>query len=408
MEMLEPNCATTIAQYPKNSGGQIRSGNVRHLVSPAFAKAADGQPHLYHSDHGLMKAGFKLKSQLAAPQRSCSSSGTIVVPFSSNGASVDHCGQTPEALRYLPLAVAQLLESTTDLWTEVSCSDDFALVANTEVKQRGTCEAGAQSSSTMRSEDRPPAVEPVQVYGLPKTPEKPVNPAPHHRALAADAANRSDAGCAAVSPARAEELARQRLREPRSWPGAEATQAWPIPSFPPAAKRDFSSTIATFLQQEKENYPAAAKVDFDLDSVCSEASDADDPSVVIVGPTEHAVMPLQFSEVRLPEMGTRNGVLMPLRSGPGKLAFSDIRRLSGHRPEAPLSFGTALHLMHGPTGACRPCMFERWPGRCIKGSLCDFCHLHMRRDPVSKATLSNGSCRSGGGRRRGRGPFSHW
>mmetsp|Transcript_81709 Transcript_81709/g.239875 ORF Transcript_81709/g.239875 Transcript_81709/m.239875 type:complete len:476 (+) Transcript_81709:132-1559(+) len=124
------------------------------------------------------------------------------------------------------------------------------------------------------------------------------------------------------------------------------------------------------------------------DSEDDSASEDGESADVIVGPTELAVQPMKLKDVSLPmQTGLSNNSVLkkPISSSPRCLSISDCLRLANVRPfEAPLSFGSALHLSCGPGHQCRPCMFERWAGRCNKSWLCDFCHLHTvqkaRRD----------------------------
>eukprot|EP00913_Durusdinium_trenchii_P016747 g15741.t1 len=62
------------------------------------------------------------------------------------------------------------------------------------------------------------------------------------------------------------------------------------------------------------------------------------------------------------------------------LVVSDVLRLKAQdRPQLQVcSFGSLLHSCQ-TEAPCRPCMFERVPGRCKKAWLCDFCHLHSGR-----------------------------
>mmetsp|Transcript_86355 Transcript_86355/g.278889 ORF Transcript_86355/g.278889 Transcript_86355/m.278889 type:complete len:379 (-) Transcript_86355:326-1462(-) len=123
----------------------------------------------------------------------------------------------------------------------------------------------------------------------------------------------------------------------------------------------------------------------DVESVWSEASsDNDDEEVsVLVGPTQLSVAPHRLDEfflaAQISDDGeVKSGSSISIRSSPGSLSLGDIVRLSAARSaEAPLSFGSMLHLCNGEGGPCRPCMFERWAGRCNKKWLCDFCHLHV-------------------------------
>uniref|UniRef100_A0A7S4W575 Uncharacterized protein n=1 Tax=Alexandrium monilatum TaxID=311494 RepID=A0A7S4W575_9DINO len=130
--------------------------------------------------------------------------------------------------------------------------------------------------------------------------------------------------------------------------------------------------------------PAA---DSDAESECSAPSEPDESAEIIVGPTNLAVMPLKLEDLCLFRLERHTGTVkrVPLVSNPRRLSLADALRLSHARPEeAPLSFGSTLHLSYGAGQPCRPCMFERWAGRCIKSWLCDFCHLHTtqkaRRD----------------------------
>lgn len=123
-----------------------------------------------------------------------------------------------------------------------------------------------------------------------------------------------------------------------------------------------------------------------------------DQTEIVVGPTHLSVAPMELSEQLLPERchGTPLFRMVPVQSDISNIAFQDIRRLSEARfADAPLSFGSVLHLAHGANAYCRPCMFERWPGRCNKSWLCDFCHLHVRqksrpRGMSSRAEASEG------------------
>jgi len=128
-------------------------------------------------------------------------------------------------------------------------------------------------------------------------------------------------------------------------------------------------------------------VDSDAESECSAPSEPDESAEVVVGPTDLAVTPLKLEDLCLFQLERHTGTMkrVPLVSNPRRLSLADALRLSQARPEeAPLSFGSTLHLNYGAGQPCRPCMFERWAGRCNKSWLCDFCHLHTvqkaRRD----------------------------
>jgi len=121
----------------------------------------------------------------------------------------------------------------------------------------------------------------------------------------------------------------------------------------------------------------------DCESVCSEASEDTEPTVVLVAPTNMAVAPMTLDQLWLPTTiseadGTKKKANIRLQSNPRQLAISDVMRLAEARSlQAPLSFGSVLHMCHGDGAPCRPCMFERWDGRCSRKWLCDFCHLHV-------------------------------
>merc|ERR1712008_89000 len=105
----------------------------------------------------------------------------------------------------------------------------------------------------------------------------------------------------------------------------------------------------------------------------------DDDVEVLVGPTHLAVKPLRLEDQTLPHTCCDGSIVhMPLMSGPRCMILSEAMRLSNARSwQAPLSFGSVLHLSMGKKASCRPCMFERWAGRCTKSWLCDFCHLDV-------------------------------
>ncbi|CAE8601136.1 unnamed protein product, partial [Polarella glacialis] len=102
----------------------------------------------------------------------------------------------------------------------------------------------------------------------------------------------------------------------------------------------------------------------------------DDDDEIIVGPTIFAVQPKTFEEVWIPD--AKEGKA-PVHSNVSVISLSDVSRLSSARTgQAVLSFGSLLHACGFGT-LCRPCMFERIPGRCRKVWLCDFCHMHAGR-----------------------------
>merc|ERR1719362_214786 len=87
---------------------------------------------------------------------------------------------------------------------------------------------------------------------------------------------------------------------------------------------------------------------------------------------------MRLEDQFLPQSCCDGIVHVPLKSGPRCLSLGDALRLSeARKSQAPLSFGSVLHLNWDGKIRCRPCMFERWPGRCTKSWLCDFCHLDV-------------------------------
>jgi hypothetical protein len=114
-------------------------------------------------------------------------------------------------------------------------------------------------------------------------------------------------------------------------------------------------------------------------AIDSEFSDEYSDDEVIVGPTYLSVAPMEFHQIHLTDF-KQGDAPMAIRSGQKCLHLSDVTRLGQVRPEAPVSFGSSRHAVFGPCKErCRPCMFERWPGRCTKAWLCDFCHLHAKK-----------------------------
>mmetsp|Transcript_84491 Transcript_84491/g.185440 ORF Transcript_84491/g.185440 Transcript_84491/m.185440 type:complete len:630 (-) Transcript_84491:168-2057(-) len=136
-------------------------------------------------------------------------------------------------------------------------------------------------------------------------------------------------------------------------------------------------------------------------SVPEDISDPDLPSTVVVGPTDYAVAPMTFEGLWLPiepDTGQKGGdqdatsaqKKVPIRSRGHQLFLSEALRL-GNLRSPPLSFGSTLHVSWGDAcSACRPCMFERWPGRCNKSWLCDFCHLHVGSPRRSRKRVPQG------------------
>mmetsp|Transcript_103113 Transcript_103113/g.204793 ORF Transcript_103113/g.204793 Transcript_103113/m.204793 type:complete len:494 (+) Transcript_103113:34-1515(+) len=121
--------------------------------------------------------------------------------------------------------------------------------------------------------------------------------------------------------------------------------------------------------------PGSAMDDSSEDSSYREPS-GDEDDEIIIGPTQFAVQASCFEDVWIPA----GNKLHPVLSRPHRLFITDVIRLSGLVEDAgaPLSFGSLLHIC-GHQHKCRPCMFERVPGRCRKLWLCDFCHLHVGR-----------------------------
>uniref|UniRef100_A0A7S1RPY3 Uncharacterized protein n=1 Tax=Alexandrium catenella TaxID=2925 RepID=A0A7S1RPY3_ALECA len=113
-----------------------------------------------------------------------------------------------------------------------------------------------------------------------------------------------------------------------------------------------------------------------LSSDASEDELAAAGDTIIIGPTDHAVRFNSFEEMGIPHQG----VPRPVQSRERAIYLSDVRGLTElGRGSAPLSFGSLLHVCCHRF-PCRPCMFEKRPGCCRKSWLCDFCHLHARRD----------------------------
>lgn len=114
------------------------------------------------------------------------------------------------------------------------------------------------------------------------------------------------------------------------------------------------------------------------DSELSAPCDDEEELQVVVGPTYLSVSPMQLSDIQLPD-DVLGDTAVTIGSQEKVLCLSDCRRLGQVRKEAPVSFGSSKHVVFGPSKECRPCMFERWPGRCTKAWLCDFCHMHATK-----------------------------
>eukprot|EP00929_Paragymnodinium_shiwhaense_P122080 TRINITY_DN94626_c0_g1_i1.p1 TRINITY_DN94626_c0_g1~~TRINITY_DN94626_c0_g1_i1.p1 ORF type:complete len:320 (-),score=40.23 TRINITY_DN94626_c0_g1_i1:61-1020(-) len=138
-----------------------------------------------------------------------------------------------------------------------------------------------------------------------------------------------------------------------------------------AAGRTHSSSYEG--QGARQRWPTAF-AGADLADNESEHKDnlSEDEVTFVLGPTEHAFR------------ASAEGSLRPtnIRSSARELYFSDVLFLCQARTTAPLSFGSVQHYLYGSgcdNTFCRPCMFERSAGRCIRGTLCDFCHLDVSR-----------------------------
>uniref|UniRef100_A0A6U6J1T5 Uncharacterized protein n=1 Tax=Zooxanthella nutricula TaxID=1333877 RepID=A0A6U6J1T5_9DINO len=158
-----------------------------------------------------------------------------------------------------------------------------------------------------------------------------------------------------------------------------------------------SATVASRLESKAKLAVSggldAADVS-DLDSVLSDASDLSRPSEIVVGPTGALSNPDERERLLVSawsgfgglnadqDLGNGFEQKIKMKSSADRLYLQDIILLSVLRPSgAPLSFGSVLHdpkqPVQGGSMQCRPCMFERWVGRCTKSWLCDFCHLHI-------------------------------
>lgn len=172
-----------------------------------------------------------------------------------------------------------------------------------------------------------------------------------------------------------------------------------MPATPPCERAAHQATVASVpgslqraVQQAAEAEECAAS-DFDDDDALSEASEPGCSAELVVGPTDLAVQPYRLEDLCLPDrLPSGHVVQAPLQSGPRCVSLRDMARLSAARPaQAPLSFGSTLHLNYGgPQSKCRPCMFERWAGRCTKSVLCDFCHMHENKGPRDGAAGAGG------------------
>lgn len=125
--------------------------------------------------------------------------------------------------------------------------------------------------------------------------------------------------------------------------------------------------------------PLESPEDDKFSAIDSELSDDYSDDEVVVGPTYLSVAPMEFHQIHLNDFRLGD-TPVAIRSGQKCLHLSDVTRLGQVRQEAPVSFGSSRHAVFGPCKErCRPCMFERWPGRCTKAWLCDFCHLHAKK-----------------------------
>eukprot|EP00747_Dinoflagellata_sp_TGD_P152668 gnl/TRDRNA2_/TRDRNA2_177328_c3_seq1.p1 gnl/TRDRNA2_/TRDRNA2_177328_c3~~gnl/TRDRNA2_/TRDRNA2_177328_c3_seq1.p1 ORF type:complete len:522 (-),score=51.67 gnl/TRDRNA2_/TRDRNA2_177328_c3_seq1:109-1485(-) len=123
----------------------------------------------------------------------------------------------------------------------------------------------------------------------------------------------------------------------------------------------------------------------DVESDCD--LDEDDDVEVVVGP-KLAVVGGSLQDYALPDAKRANAVV-PIVSNSRILAVSECLRLSKARGiTCPLSFGSVQHFCNPLHRNCRPCMYERWAGRCVRKWLCDFCHLLIHVGPPKEQTAS--------------------
>eukprot|EP00928_Gymnodinium_smaydae_P052731 TRINITY_DN3687_c0_g1_i5.p1 TRINITY_DN3687_c0_g1~~TRINITY_DN3687_c0_g1_i5.p1 ORF type:complete len:575 (-),score=83.42 TRINITY_DN3687_c0_g1_i5:425-2077(-) len=160
-----------------------------------------------------------------------------------------------------------------------------------------------------------------------------------------------------------------------------------------SAEHSYDSTM--FKENDFNDIDSDSDADLDplmsMDFARRSGDDSDEEVEVLLGPTQMIGSPARLDELVLPPAGCgvnlENGVDATqgrkLRSSNSACALSDVIWLSdiaeldlGRTKEAPISFGSIVHLSSSYSKNCRPCIFEKRLGRCVRGKGCEFCHLH--------------------------------
>eukprot|EP00747_Dinoflagellata_sp_TGD_P171372 gnl/TRDRNA2_/TRDRNA2_205301_c0_seq1.p1 gnl/TRDRNA2_/TRDRNA2_205301_c0~~gnl/TRDRNA2_/TRDRNA2_205301_c0_seq1.p1 ORF type:complete len:395 (-),score=39.00 gnl/TRDRNA2_/TRDRNA2_205301_c0_seq1:149-1333(-) len=146
------------------------------------------------------------------------------------------------------------------------------------------------------------------------------------------------------------------------------------------------SSSSSTLPREQVAPASQPKPEDDSDQDADVDPDEDDDVEVVIGP-KLAVSSGTLRDYALPNMQEKL-TSVSIQSSARTLTLSDCLRLSKARGAiCPLSFGSVQHFVDPLRSTCRPCMYERWAGRCARKWLCDFCHIvpHNRKLTTKKA-----------------------
>jgi len=162
------------------------------------------------------------------------------------------------------------------------------------------------------------------------------------------------------------------------WPEASAASVDPPRGVSVVEENALAFKGLVFVPKPPPSLEVAAGVgtDSEVDSAPDTASDGEEPTQVLVGPSPLASIFHNINDFCLPSGPDSR---RRIRSSADALFFSETKMLSASRPGGgPVSFGSVPHLCLASGGKCRPCMFEKSRHRkCRRSWLCDFCHLHV-------------------------------
>jgi len=302
-----------------------------------------------------------------------------------------------------PDDVVRLLKVMSDLWLPKAASGSFVDLSAVDLEPRQNAEAMPAAQKETAPQSIPEAEGPAEEKGNDnaKSPEDTVLCRTTFLMLRPVLAGGAEPPASLPRTATASLVAQRRPPAQKGPPLALrsapppkrptqsqlAPQERSAPGLSLATLDDAPTAVVAVLSSAAEIFD-----DDDAEFACSDdyqeseadaASDGEDPTQVLVGPSPLASAPWSINDLWLEDTSADAGAAAKknfIKSHGGRLFLSETKMLTDMRPSAsPISFGSLVHLRFGKLKKCRPCMFEKSATRtCRRSWLCDFCHLHIR------------------------------